>query len=89
MGAYGRHQGVRALETRADLYRWLGAECLTMIERATDDESREQFLEMAIAWHTLATHAERRESVDSEPMCHRLASDSLGARRGADRLNPL
>jgi hypothetical protein len=72
---------VRALETRADRYRRLGAECLTMIERATDDELREHFLEMAIAWHTLAVHAERRESVDSEPMCRRLARDSLGARR--------
>jgi hypothetical protein len=28
-----------------------------MIERTTDDESREQFLEMAIAWHTLAVQA--------------------------------
>ena len=52
------------METRTDQYRRLGAECLTMIECATDDESREQFLEMAIAWHTLAVFAERGESVD-------------------------
>jgi hypothetical protein len=63
---------VLALETAADLYRRRGAECLTMSEHATDDGSREQFLEMAIAWHTLAMHAEQRESVDrhSETIRH-------------------
>jgi hypothetical protein len=67
------------LETRADLYRRRGAECLTMSERATDDGSREQFLKMAIAWHTLAMHAERGESVISSLRVTALAGGSSGA----------
>jgi hypothetical protein len=72
MGAIRMAPRLLALETAADLYRRRGAECLTMSEHATDDGSREQFLEMAIAWHTLAMHAEQRESVDrhSETIRH-------------------
>ena len=51
------------METGAELYRRLAAECLTLIEHATDEVAARLFLEMAATWQRLVERAENGDCV--------------------------
>jgi hypothetical protein len=47
------------LETKPQLHRRLAAECLVLMEHASDEGRRQLFLEMATLWQSLAERADK------------------------------